>query len=93
MSENENICLEGNLTVSRAGEVAARIREGLEGAAGVVLDLEGAEEIDITLLQLVCAAFFSAQKNGKTFKIKTNAVVEDGIKSAGFSMAEILAGS
>lgn len=62
----------GALSIPVAGEVHAALVASFARAAQVLLDLEGVEEIDLTGLQLVCAAHRSSRNSGKTFLVKGN---------------------
>ena len=83
--EKQKISLEGSLTVASVEKYTKRVHETLKAAECVVLDLETAREIDVSFLQLLCAAVRYAREAGKRIELKTNAVVEDVIAVAGFS--------
>jgi anti-anti-sigma regulatory factor len=47
--------LEGAVTIRHAGDLAARLREGLEDGARMAVDTAGLEDIDTCILQLLCS--------------------------------------
>jgi anti-anti-sigma regulatory factor len=47
--------LEGSVTIRDAQDLAAKVAEGLEFGAPVVVDTEGLEDIDTCILQLLCS--------------------------------------
>jgi anti-anti-sigma regulatory factor len=60
----------GSLTIALAREAHAALVKAFAKAQQVLLDLEGVEEIDLTGLQLVCAAHRSSSNAGKGFQVK-----------------------
>jgi anti-anti-sigma regulatory factor len=62
----------GSLTIAQAREAHAALVTAFAKADQVLLDLEGVEEIDLTGLQLVCAAHRSSCSSGKSFQVKGN---------------------
>ena len=60
----------GTMTIPMARDVHTALVESFARAGQVLLDLEEVEEIDLTGLQLVCAAHRSALNSGKVFLVK-----------------------
>ena len=62
--------LTGKLTIQRASELAASIGQAIAGEEhAVVLDLAAVTSVDVTFLQILCAAHHSARRDGKTLSI------------------------
>ncbi|MCE5242276.1 MAG: STAS domain-containing protein [Syntrophobacteraceae bacterium] len=59
------LALEGALTVQRIGELKEMISLALSESDEVVLNVENAAEIDLSFLQLLCAAHKSASHRNK----------------------------
>jgi anti-anti-sigma regulatory factor len=59
------IVLEGDLTVENAGKLQTKLRAVIETSEAVVLQFSGVARIDISFLQLVCAAYRSSFALGK----------------------------
>lgn len=76
----------GSLSIPIAREVHAALVASFAKARQVRLDLEGVEEIDLTGLQLVCAAHRSSRQSGKIFLVKGSQCppVEQAATKAGF---------
>jgi anti-anti-sigma regulatory factor len=47
--------LEGAVTIRHAQDLAAKLEEGLKAGAPVGVDTEGLEDIDTSILQLLCS--------------------------------------
>lgn len=58
------------LNVENAAVFLQHVREALEASSSVVVEFAPAVEIDITGVQIICAACKSAAANGKTFSYK-----------------------
>ncbi len=56
VSEDAPLRLSGKLTVRTIEAPCARLREALSREASVLIDCSGAEEIDVSLIQLLLAA-------------------------------------
>ncbi|HJV34815.1 STAS domain-containing protein [Geomonas sp.] len=59
----------GRLTVEGAAEFKDALREALAETAELVVDLTGLTEMDLSGLQLLCAAHGSAEVAGKSFRL------------------------
>jgi anti-anti-sigma regulatory factor len=81
------IVLEGDLTVENAGALQTKLRAVIETSESVVLQFSGNAGIDISFLQLVCAAYRSSLASGKDLTISPD--IPDGlnraVQSAGFA--------
>ena len=81
------IVLEGDLTVENARTLQSKLRAAIETSESVVIQFSGNARIDITFLQLVCAAYRSALASGKDLTLSPG--MPDGLKqavqSAGFA--------
>ena len=78
------IRLEGELTVTSAAELKDRLLDGLTSGNDLLLDLERAEEIDITLLQLLWAAGREADRAGARIAIRLSDAAGTAAREAGF---------
>jgi anti-anti-sigma regulatory factor len=78
--------LSGSLTIGQAAGFKEALLAALEAASGLLLDLSGVRESDLTGLQLLCAAHQSALAGGKRFTIKYGAdpVYHEVVRNAGF---------
>ncbi len=63
------LLLEGDLTVQRAAELHAALRDSLSRAAHITLNFERVTGIDLSCLQLLCAAHRSAEKFSKRLTV------------------------
>ena len=66
--------VKGTCTVEEAGRIRALLMERLRETDRIVLDLSGVGEVDLSFLQLICAAHKSALNAKKT-------LVLDGVPS------------
>jgi anti-anti-sigma regulatory factor len=78
------IRLEGEFTVTSAAELKDRLLECLATGNNLLLDLERAEEIDITLLQLLWAAGREAGRAGARIAIRLSDAAATAAREAGF---------
>jgi anti-anti-sigma regulatory factor len=65
-----SVQVHGSLTIALAREAHSALVTAFAKAEQLLLDLEGVEEIDLTGLQLVCAAHRSSCASGKGFQVK-----------------------
>jgi anti-anti-sigma regulatory factor len=61
------VAVSGALTIERSGEFRQILTNALAGAQRVVLDVGQLHDIDLTALQLICAACKTAAAADKTF--------------------------
>jgi anti-anti-sigma regulatory factor len=59
----------GDLTVRRIAELKAEVQQALASAAHVSIDIAAGAESDLTMLQLLCAAHRTANRQGKTLQL------------------------
>jgi anti-sigma B factor antagonist len=78
------IRLEGDLTVTSAAELKSVLLEGLASGKDLQLDLERAEEIDITVMQLLWAAGREADRTGARIVIHVSEAAGMAAREAGF---------
>jgi anti-anti-sigma regulatory factor len=64
-SSPEILKLHGSLTVVRASSLKTEIAEALSTGENVLLNLSQVEDLDLSCLQVLCAAMLSASKAGK----------------------------
>ena len=76
----------GSMTIGSIREVHARLLDAFSRGSGVCLDLRGVEEIDLSGLQIVCAAHRSAIRNCGEFTVEGNQreVIVAAARAAGF---------
>jgi anti-anti-sigma factor len=63
------ICLEGEINIASATEFKQLLVQALTQGKGLRVDLERATELDVTALQLLCAAEREARKLGVAFTV------------------------
>ena len=78
------IRLEGEFTVTSAAELKDMLLQGVTSGNDLLLDLERAEEIDITLLQLLWAAGREADRAGARIAIRLSGAAGTAAREAGF---------
>jgi anti-anti-sigma regulatory factor len=79
------ISLEGEISVTSAAELKTLLLEWLAAGKDLELDLERAEELDITILQLLWAAAREATRTGVTMAGHASAAAIQAIGEAGFA--------
>jgi len=84
--ETKVITINGNMTIQHADEIKKVLLEALAGNDRLQLELEGISEVDLTGLQLICAAHRSAIKLGKRFLVNfsVNEPIKTIVQDAGF---------
>jgi len=86
LKQNSKLALAGELTISRASELATSIGEWLaEQEKGAVLDLAAVTAADVSFLQILCAAHRSALRDGKSLStISPSRELLRAVRTAGF---------
>lgn len=79
------IRLEGESTVTSAAELKNLLLEGLASGNDLRVDLEQAEEIDITVMQLLWAAGREADRKGAGISIRVSDAAATAARDAGFA--------
>jgi anti-anti-sigma factor len=69
-NEESVIRLEGEVTIATAPELKSLLTEALGSAKELRIDLERANEMDITALQLLCAAEREARGSGRVIALE-----------------------
>lgn len=84
--ETKVITLNGKMTIQYAEEIKKVLQEVLAGNDRLQLDLEGVSEVDLTGLQLICAAHISAIRLKKQFIVNfsINELIKTIVQDAGF---------
>jgi anti-anti-sigma regulatory factor len=59
----------GSVTIAQAAELRVALLEALQEADELQVDLSGATGVDLTALQLLCAAHQSCEQAGKRFGV------------------------
>jgi anti-anti-sigma regulatory factor len=88
LQQNESVCLirmDGRIGLSCAEELKTLLLEWLSTGKNLELDLDHAENVDIPVLQLLCAAARDAARQGLTATIHASAAVAKTIRDSGFS--------
>lgn len=82
----ETLKVAGRVTIGQAGGFRETLLEALAAVDELQVDLSGVTDIDLTGLQLLCAAHQSAGKGGKRFGISDcgNEVFRKVVADAGF---------
>ena len=80
-----------SLTVEQADHLYDRLRDALEGKyKSVVIDLSGTTELDVSCLQVLCAAHKSAARMNMDISLSMMpALVEQAVSVAGFHKHEV----
>jgi len=76
--------LEGECTVTSVAEIKELLVAGLATGSGLQVDLERAEEIDITILQLLWAAEREAAQTQVRFAVQASEQARAAARAAGF---------
>lgn len=64
------ISIGGRLAIDTAAELKETLHRQLVETPGILIDTEDLGEIDLTGMQLICSACWSANSSGKTFRFK-----------------------
>lgn len=85
--KKQGLTLTGSITIGQAAGLKTALLDALGAASGLRVDLSGITEIDLTGLQLLCAAHRSARLAGKQFSVNDggNSIYSDAVIGAGFS--------
>jgi len=59
----------GSVTIAQAAQFKEALLEAFQGADELLVDLSGATGVDLTALQLLCAAHQSCEQAGKRFGV------------------------
>ena len=78
------IRLEGELNVTSAAELKGLLLEGLASGGDLKVDLERAEEIDVSVMQLLWAAGREASRTGSSLVIRGSEAAVMAARDAGF---------
>ena len=80
------LSLDNELGVEAAGDIQTRLMEALTASDSVTIDLSGATEVSLPLMQLLYAAGLSAERQGKKVALQglENEVVARLLALAGF---------
>lgn len=79
------ISLEGQLSVTCAAELKILLLEWLAATKDLELDLERAEEIDITIMQLLWAAAREAAQTGRGIAGRASGAAITAVRETGFA--------
>jgi anti-anti-sigma factor len=83
--ENGQINLSGELTVQYASELHAALVEAQNTVTDLVVNLEDISEVDVSCLQLMCAAHRSAVRFQKSFALgKVCPEVKKAVEETGY---------
>ena len=86
LKQSSRLALAGELTISRASELAASIGQWLaEQETVAVLDLAAVTAADVSFLQILCAAHRSSLRDGKSLSVVSpSRELLRALKTAGF---------
>lgn len=78
---------EGRCTVERAHELKAILSESLQGHEAIVIDLEALTEVDLSCLQILCAAHRLSLRLNKRLQLGAERpeVFDRAVRTAGFA--------
>ena len=75
----------GSLTIENAGEIRRRLLDAFERSDRVVVSIAEDTQMDISFLQILCAAHHTAAKTNKTFELdRAPKVFPCAIEDAGY---------
>jgi len=82
----KTLSIQGRITIERAQELKELLLSRISAADNLLIDLNDMTEIDVTGLQLLCAAHKHALKTGRMIHLKTPlpAKLADAIRLSGF---------
>jgi anti-anti-sigma regulatory factor len=78
------IRVEGECTVTSAAELNRLLLEGFATGGNLRLDLQGADQIDVTVLQLLWAAGREAERTGASVAVRLSEPAAMAAREAGF---------
>ena len=85
LQESQSVIrLEGDFTLTSAEELKGLLLQGLASGNDLRLDLEQAEAIDITVMQLLWAAGREADRKGVSLAIQMSDAAATAAQDAGF---------
>ena len=87
LQQDESHCLirlEGQVTLTSAADLKTLLLEGLATGKGLELDLERADEIDVTILQLLWAGAREAASQGVGIVWRASEAATAAARDAGF---------
>jgi anti-anti-sigma regulatory factor len=70
-TQQQTLVLDGDCTLDRAHEFRSLLLDALKTDGDLLLNLDNATEVDLSLLQLLCAAHRSAVGCGKQLLVKS----------------------
>ena len=82
------IRLEGECTIASAAVLKKLLLEGLVPGGNLRVDLERADKIDITVMQLLWAARRDADRKGAKISIRASDATDRAARDAGFEFPE-----
>jgi anti-anti-sigma regulatory factor len=87
LERNETHCvvrLEGDCSMTSAAQLKALLLDGLASASELWVDLENVGEIDISVLQLLWAAYRAAARQNREVVSRVPAAIQSLARDAGF---------
>ena len=88
LQQHDSTCLlqlDGRITIASAIELKQLLVEWLASGKDLDLNLSGAEEIDITTMQLLWTAAREATRAGVSMTVRASEAASNAVRSAGFS--------
>lgn len=76
--------VEGECSMGSAGELLGLLKEGLNAAVELVVDLEGVAEIDVAVLQVLWCAERDAGRRSRKFGSRVPQALAEMARDAGF---------
>ena len=82
----QHVCLGGGLTIEAVSAVAEGLSRGLRAGGGVCVRFDGDPDVDLTVLQVFCAAHRMAVRDGCSFSLAGPLPprVAEAVRLAGF---------
>ena len=81
-----SLVADGSLTVQQAAEFKDALTKALNEVDSLEINLDNVTEVDLTCLQLLCAAHKTCMKTNKTLKIshQHTEALKEAVKNAGY---------
>ncbi len=85
-AETSVLKLKGSWTIERTDELKHALLEALNGSEGIVIELEGLTDLDLSSIQLLCSAHRTSLRLGKRLALheQKSEALKRIVRDAGF---------